>query len=361
MPRPLLQVISADHRRGAEISATDLRGELARRGLTPELVALRRTGGDPVLDVPTLGPTRFGNLGELRRRARASRGVLAHGSDTLPAVYLATRGTGVPFVYRSIGDPRFWSHRLDRRLRVGIELRAARAVVATFAAAATSLVEDHRLDPACVHVIPNGRPLARFPDPTESERLDARRAAFAASNPAASRPAANTPIVVFLGSLTPEKAPELAVQVVAQLPDAHLLVAGEGPLRHTIERYGDAVAPGRVHLLGAVADPRQVLLAADVVLIPSRSEGFAGVAVEAGLTRCPVVATDVGAARDIILTGVTGYVADRTDSGHLADLVQRAAGDRARLGAAARARCVEEFELAVVADRWQALLTEVLP
>jgi glycosyltransferase involved in cell wall biosynthesis len=354
VPRPLLQVISADHRRGAEISATDLRDALADRGLDPELIALRHTREGPTLDVPTLGTRRFGNLGTLRRRARASRGVLAHGSDTLPAVYLATRATGVPFVYRSIGDPRYWSHRLDRRLRVGVELRAARAVVATFAAAADSLVEDHGLDPARVHVIPNGRPLARFPAPTDAERLDARQQTVPSLDPA-------TPVVAFLGSLAPEKAPELAVRVVAQLPHTHLILAGDGPLRRTVEAYGESVAPGRVHPLGPVEDPRQVLLAADVVLLPSRSEGFAGVAVEAGLTGRPVVATDVGAARDIIQPGITGFVADEPDPGLLADLVDRAMAERTTLGAAGRARCIEEFELAVVADRWQALLTEVLP
>ena len=281
--------------------------------------------------------------------------MLAHGSDTLPAVFLATRGTGVPFVYRSIGDPRYWSHRIDRRVRVGAQLRRARAVVATFAGAGRSLVEDHGLDPDRVHVIPNGRPLERFPEPTEAERVDARRSVLGPDGDP------EAPTVLFLGTLAAEKAPELAVRAIAQLPGVHLLVAGSGPLRANVEQYAGTVAPGRVHLLGAVDDPRPVLLAADVVVIPSRSEGFPGVAVEAGLSGLPVVSTDVGAARDIVVPGETGFIADQRDAGLLAALLERALDDRARLGTNARRRCEAAFSLTVVADQWQALLDDVLP
>jgi glycosyltransferase involved in cell wall biosynthesis len=345
---PILQVISADHRRGAEVYAVDLRDELRRRGREMDLVALRRTSGTVRLDVPTLADTRFGGLAALRRRARSSTGVLAHGSDALPATVLATLATRVPFVYRSIGDPRYWSQRPDRRLRVGLQLRRAAAVAATFAGAADALVDEYGLDRRRVHVIPNGRSLDRFPSPEPAERLAARRELVGGRE---------VPVVLFLGALTPEKAPERAVQTVAQLPEVHLLVVGEGPLRATVEQYGAAVAPGRVHVAGARDDTRPALLAADAILIPSRTEGFPGTAIEAGLTAVPVVGTDVGAMRDVVIDGETGLVVEPTLEG-LTEGIRRALADRDRLGHAARERCLTHFDMRTVAAAWDELLRQ---
>jgi glycosyltransferase involved in cell wall biosynthesis len=345
---PILQVISADHRRGAEVYAVDLRDELRRRGRSMELVALRRTASAARLDVPALADTRFGGLPALRERARSSAGVIAHGSDALPATVLATLGTGVRFVYRSIGDPRYWSRRPDRRLRVGLQLRRATAVAATFAGAADALVEEYGLDRHRVHVVPNGRPLDRFGHPTAPERLAARRDLLGDRE---------APVVLFLGALTHEKAPERAVQTIAQLPDLQLLVVGDGPLRATIDQYGAAIAPGRVHVVGARDDTRTALLAADVVLVPSRTEGFPGTAIEAGLCAVPVVGTDVGAMRDVVVHGETGFVVEPTLDG-LTEGVRHALAERDQLGAAARARCVERFDMRTVAATWDELLRQ---
>lgn len=348
MSAPLLQVISADHRRGAEVYAVDLRDELRRRGRNMELVALRRSHARARLDVPALADTRFGGLRELRRRAGHAAGILAHGSDALPATVLATLGTRTPFVYRSIGDPRYWSHRLDRRLRVQAQLRRARGVAATFRGAADALVHEYGIEPRRVHVIHNGRPLDRFPWPTDAERLAARRELVGDGE---------GPVILLLGALSAEKAPELAVQVAAQLPDARLLVVGDGPLRPTVERYGEAVAPGRVTVVGALDDTRPVVLAADVVLISSRTEGFPGVAIEAGLAGVPVVGTDVGAMREVVVDGETGRVTDHSLGG-LTDGVRDALADRDRMGEAARRRCEEHFDLHVVATQWDELLRQ---
>jgi glycosyltransferase involved in cell wall biosynthesis len=353
-----LQVVSATHRRGAEISAVDLRQTLQRRAWDLELVALRRSPGPETLDIPFLGERRFSGLPRLRSRIRASRGVLAHGSDTLPATVLAGAGTAVPFVYRAIGDPRYWSGRADRRLRVRLELRHAAAVVATFHGAADALMTHYGVPAHRVHVIANGRPLARFPEATLDERRAARRTLL---------PGVEGAVVALLGSLSPEKAPERAVRAVAQLPDTHLLVVGDGPLADLVAEYGAVVAPGRVHLVGAHRDPRPALLAADALVLTSRSEGFPGALVEAGLCGLPVVATDVGAVRDAVVPGETGFIVDCPDGedrpARLADAIADALVDalraRDRLGASARRHAERHFDLEVLADQWEAVLGEV--
>jgi glycosyltransferase involved in cell wall biosynthesis len=354
VPDTILQVISADHRRGAEVYAVELRDELRRLGRPMELVALRRSGAHERLDVPTLGDTRFAGLRELRARVRASRVVIAHGSDALPATAIATAGTRRPFVYRSIGDPRFWSHRADRRLRVGFQLRRAAAVATTFPGAAHALVEDYGLDEERVVVIPNGRRLDHFPLPSAAERQAARAALIGPTEAS---------VVAVVGALAHEKAPERAVRAVAQLPEVQLLVVGDGPGRAAVERYAAATAPGRVHLVGALADPRPAYLAADVALIPSRTEGFPGVAIEAGLSGIPVVATDVGGVPEVVIDGETGVVVSERradDPGVLAAAIRGAIDRAGELGAAGRARCESRFDLVAAARAWDELLDRVL-
>lgn len=352
MNAPILQVITATHRRGAEVYAVDLRDELRRQGMTMDLVALRAATSSGALDVPVLARSRHRAIPELRARARHARGILAHGSDTLLAASLATVGTTVPFVYRSIGDPRFWSHRADRRLRVGLELRRARTVACTFEAAAEALVADYGLDPDRVTVIPNGRPVDRFPSPTADERAQTRADLL---------PDVDGPVILFLGALSQEKDPVAAVRAVAQLPEVHLLIVGDGPLRGVVEAYAASVAPGRVHVLGALADPRPAYLASQALVLPSRTEGFPGVAIEAALCCLPVVATDVGGVRSVVHDGVTGRIVATSDRGLLADALNDVLGRADLMGAAGRQHCLAHFDMAVIAREWHTLLDRVLP
>ena len=102
-----LFVVSSTNRRGAEIQAMTIATGLATRGFDIRTAALTAgTHGDQ-LDVPTLGPTArsLPTLRALRRGAHDVDVVVAYGSSTLPACALALFGTGVPFVYRNIGDP----------------------------------------------------------------------------------------------------------------------------------------------------------------------------------------------------------------------------------------------------------------
>lgn len=357
MARPILQVITATHRRGAEVYACDLRAELVRLGLPMELVALRPGHGPALLDVEVLGGSRARSIARLRARSRGCRGLLAHGSDTLLAGTLATLGRDIPVVYRSIGDPAVWSGRLDRRLRVGAQLRRTAAVACTFEGARTALVASYGVPPERVCVIPNGRPLDRFPAPTPTARAEAKDR-LADTIGEAGR--IDTPLVLFLGALAPEKDPRAAVATIAQLSEVHLLMVGDGPERRLVEAYASAVAPGRVHVHPPLADPRDAYLAADVLLLPSRTEGFPGVAIEAALCGLPVVATDVGAAREIVLDDTTGRVVAPGDVPALADAVRDVLGRREALGTAGRQHAVTHFDLAAIAPLWRDLLGRVL-
>lgn len=343
-----LQVITSTSRRGAESFALDLRARLSDRGRDAPVVALSPGVGD-VLEVPCLAADRWRALPPLRRRVRASSVVLGHGSSTLMAGALACFGTGVPFVYRNIGTPLDWADSRSRRIRVRLALGRAVRVAALWEGSRAQLVDDLGVSADRVRVIPNGRPASLFPLVT----ADRRAAAFERLGRGEERTA------VFLGALSPEKGLDVAIDAVARIGDLHLVVAGAGPAEAELRARAERVMPGRVRWLGSTGDPAGVLALADVVVLPGRTEGLPGVAIEAGLSGLPVAATSVGGTGQIVVDGETGVLVPPGDPAALAEGIERALAGGRRLGAAARRRCLERFELDVVVDQWERLLDEV--
>ncbi|MFJ1707740.1 glycosyltransferase [Kitasatospora sp. NPDC088346] len=348
-PPRVLHLITDPRRRGAQNLARDLHAELLRRGRPSTLCALQPHQDAPAdPGTPVLGPSRHhpATLRALRAAAARADVVVAHGSSTLQACAVGLLGTRTPFVYVNIGDPRHWTASLSRRLRVGLFLHRAAAVSAISDGARDVLLERFRLPAAKVRTIPNGRPAERFaPAADDAER---RRARALLGLPA------HGLLVAWIGALAPEKRPDVALDALALLPDVHLALAGEGPLRAAAEA-GDTT--GRAHFLGHLDDPAPLYRAADALLLSSDSEGVPGVLIEAALAGLPAVATDVGWVRDVVRDGVTGALVPPGDPGALAEALGKVlAGDRAGLAAAARRHALDRFDLAGVADSWQDLL-----
>ncbi|HEX6424586.1 MAG TPA: glycosyltransferase family 4 protein [Acidimicrobiales bacterium] len=347
-PAGVLHVITSTQRRGAETFAVDLAGALTARGMASNVVALSpgRTGAR--LAVPALGdrPLSPTSLRALRRRAGTAQMVVAHGSRTLPACASALLGQRAPVVYRSIGDPRAWAGSGLRRARTRLLLRRMDAVAVLWPGAGESVRTLHGVPAERIHVIPNGVPAARCPVPDAGARAAARRRLGLPPH---------GPVVAVIGALGPEKRVGDAILAVARLPDTHLLLAGDGPDRSRLERRAADQAPGRVHFAGMLPGPTDALAAADVVALPSRTEGMPGVLIEAGLTGVAVVATDVGGVAQIVRDGVTGLLVPPGDVVALTAALGRALSERDRLGAAARRHCLATFEIGAVADRWVSL------
>lgn len=352
MDERILSVVTSSSRRGAEVFAIDLADELSRQGAEIEVVALARGEGDHTLDIDVLGRSRRGlsTVMALRRRLMDADIVIANGSTTLPVTALATIGTRVPFIYRNVGDPRFWSSTAGRRRRTSWALQRASAVVALTRETAYALRECYGISPERIRAIPKAAPSAKFPPTDDSIRSSRRRELDLPDGP----------LVLYAGALSEEKRPDLAVQVVAACSrKTTLVMAGDGPLRAEVAELAQAKLADRAHLVGQVADLSSYLQAADVVLLPSDTEGLPGVAIEAGMTGIPVVATDVGWIREIIVDGRTGFVVPPGVVAPLANAIDRAVSERDALGAAARSRCLERFEIANVGRAWAALLDRV--
>ncbi len=378
----VLSVVTSTDRRGAEVAAVQLGDALVQRGVRVTTVALwpgEAATGTPggALDLPTLGRRRHdpSALAALGRRARSASVVVGHGSSTLPFGAAAATAARRPFVYRSIGDPTYWATSRARRLRVGVALRRAARVVALWPAAAEHLVDLYGLDPDRIEIIPTGVPPAGLvPTPAAdrpqarralSARVEADRAGSASTGGVAPAIDPDRPVIAYLGALSAEKDPGLAIDAMDQLPDAQLVMAGTGPEHDVLAARARRVAPGRVHLIGAVDNPAELLAAADALVLPSRTEGIPAVAIEAGLCGLAVVARDVGGVAEVVVDGVTGMlVAERSPEALAAALATvvgpgRSSDHGTALGAAGRQRCLARFALEVVAGRWDDLLGHV--
>jgi glycosyltransferase involved in cell wall biosynthesis len=352
-PRVLL-LITGNQRRGAESSACVLADELDRRGMRARVLALAPSDVPNALPVETLGPTPLAaaTLWNLRREIRSVDVVLACGSRTLPASVLAGLGTGRPVVYQNIGDPLFWAGTPGRRLRVRALLRRTAAVGALTEQSASTLETHFGVPPDRIRVIRNFRSAATFLPATPAEKASAR-SALGLPNEGAT--------VAIAGALSPEKRVDVAISAITAMPPGtRLVIAGDGPLRAELESQATAQAPGRVSFLGQLTDLAELLRAVDAVTLTSDSEGVPGVLIEAGLSGLPVVATDVGYVRDIVLPGRTGEVVPTGDARAVAQALKTVLADSAALGALARRHCVERFDVTTVSDSWAELLRAVV-
>jgi glycosyltransferase involved in cell wall biosynthesis len=111
------------------------------------------------------------------------------------------------------------------------------------------------------------------------------------------------PLLLTAGALIPGKGQRDAIAALAEIPGATLLLVGDGPDRPMLEALVNARAlQDRVRILGNIPHSEVATLmgAADVMVLPSRSEGLANVWVEALACGTPVVTCDVGGAREVI-------------------------------------------------------------
>ncbi|WP_077147226.1 glycosyltransferase [Sphingopyxis sp. KK2] len=143
-------------------------------------------------------------------------------------------------------------------------------------------------------------------------------ARFAPGDRAAARAALgmdHAPAILTVGALIARKGQALVIGALPALPGVHYWLAGageeQGRYRAQAERLGVA---DRVHFLGAIAnaDLPQLYRAADVVVMPSASEGLANAWVEALACGTPIVISDAGGAAELVTSPVAGRIVDRT-------------------------------------------------
>jgi glycosyltransferase involved in cell wall biosynthesis len=153
-------------------------------------------------------------------------------------------------------------------------------------------------------------------------------------------------VILFCAKLQPWKRPFdlLHAFIEARLPNAILVFAGEGSLRPRLEAEVATLGVGsRVRFLGFVNQSQlpAVYKSADLMVLPSEYEPFAVVVNEAMCCSCAVITSDqVGAARDLVVPGRTGFVYPRGDIAALTRILKEAVRDPVRLESLRRAAFV---------------------
>lgn len=169
----------------------------------------------------------------------------------------------------------------------------------------------------------------------------------------------DAPVLACVGALIPRKGQTYAIEAMPLLPDAVLLLAGQGPdeaaLKSTAERLGVA---DRVRFLGAVPHDRLpiVLNAADVFVLPTASEGLANAWVEALACGTPVVTTPIPGATELLTDPAWGAFAARDKLAIAIEVSQLLANPPSReTVAAAVAGFSWEANAAALVDYWRGL------
>lgn len=352
---PVLQVITDNERRGAQVFAADLHTALERRGVSVRTVALAPGTSPARLDFESLGPSRRhpATLRALRAAIASSSAVVGHGSTTLPMCAVACLGLGVPFVYRQISDQRFWVNTAGRRVRTRVALRSTDHVVALWQGSAEVLQGDFGITSDRITIIPNGVPIERCPQiEPEGRRMGRMRFGL---NP-------GKPTLLSIGALTPEKGVDTLVRSMGQ-PELHgwqLLVVGRGPEEQHLRDLARVVPNGSVIFHPPVSSGADAIAAADVIGLTSRGgDSMPAVLIEAGMMGVPAVATPVEGIVDIVLDGRTGHLVPVGDERRTAAAVASLASSGQDAGRAAREHCTRRFEITPVAQGWQDVLDRV--
>jgi glycosyltransferase involved in cell wall biosynthesis len=157
-----------------------------------------------------------------------------------------------------------------------------------------------------------------------------------------------------------------APRVVRQCPAAHFLLVGDGLLRQRLEdQIRRAGLTGRFHFTGLVPPQRipELLGAMDILVHVSLREGLARALPQALIAGRPVVSYDVDGAREVTITGETGFLLPPRSVDPLADALIRLTGDaglRRRMGSCGQARFCDQFRHQTMTRQLRALYESLL-
>ncbi len=225
----------------------------------------------------------------------------------------AARSAGVPLVAGARGSDLRVRDALSRLLTRPVVRRAARLLVVSEDLGRVAC-QRYGADPGRVRVIPNGCDAAIF---RPRARADARAALGV---PADAR------LVAYVGRLVPEKGLRELADAVQSLaasdPRVQLVLVGDGPMRAELDTRLQALG-ARARMAGAQPPEAvaQWMAAADLVTLPSYSEGHPNVLVEALACGRPVVATPVGGIPEVV-DAASGVLVPPRDAGALADALR---------------------------------------
>jgi 2-polyprenyl-3-methyl-5-hydroxy-6-metoxy-1,4-benzoquinol methylase len=211
------------------------------------------------------------------------------------------------------------------------------------------LVREEGLAADGFTVVPNGidlKPFAGLPDKNVARKiLEGRLASVGVDLPPDIH---ERPLVLFAGRLAAQKGVDLLLAALAGCAvPAHLILCGRGPDEAALRRQAQLLGlMDRVSFLGHQEDLPAIMPAFDLLVMPSRWEGFGLAAVEAMAAGLPVVASRCDGLAEVVENEVTGLLVPPGEVAPLAAAMERALsspGEAAGWGAAGRKRAHELY------------------
>ena len=372
-PPAILQVLPALVSGGVERGTVEIAEAIAAAGFRslvasaggPLAAEIARVGGAHVtLPLDTKSPVGiWRNAAALAALARAEGVALIHARSRAPAwsALIAARRAGARFVttYHGTYNEGF----PGKRLYNSVMARGER-VIAISRFIAEHVAARHGTPPDRLRLIPRGVDPRRFnPALVSPARLAALRAAWGVAE--------GQPIIMLPARVTRWKGQIVLVEAMAQLPgDALALLVGDAAERPAFQAELQARIAGlglqdRVRLVGHATDMPAALMLADVVVHASTdAEAFGRTVIEAQAMARPVIASDLGAPRETVAEGITGWRTPPGDAAALAAALSRALAmtdsERAALGARARAAVLSGYTTAAMQAATIAVYRELL-
>jgi len=188
--------------------------------------------------------------------------------------------------------------------------------------------------------------------------------------------AEDRPLIVCVSRLVRRKGQDALIRamptIVRRVPDAHLLIVGDGPDRDRLEAMAPGAPHGSLSFAGQVSehDLPGYYAAGDAFAMPCRTrlggleiEGWGNVFLEAAACGRPVVVGDSGGARESLVDGVTGLLVDGRQTGAVAEAISALLADPARaaaMGKAGRARVERSYTWPRIAGTLAAWLRDAV-
>jgi glycosyltransferase involved in cell wall biosynthesis len=206
---------------------------------------------------------------------------------------------------------------------------------------------------------PEGR-VVRIPNGIDTEtsrgssREEMREARIALNLPL------DTVLVLSVGRLAHVKGVDVLLSAWAMLPEetrraCKLVIVGDGPARSELTNLAHSLGiQGDVCFAGASSNVQDYYCAADVFVLPSRTEGLSNALLEAMASELPVVTTAVGGAKDVVQDHVSGFLVSPEDAGDLARGLRLLLSEPAywgTMGAQARNRVIEYADIDVIVEQ----------
>lgn len=364
------------YRGGAEVQAERLATWLVQHGV-PVMVITRQVPGAPVrenlngieiyrvprLPTPILRGASFVGMGLWWMFKNRRKFDVIHTHDpSLPSTlsYVFTRFFSKPLVINlhrggALGD---LQRLLDRgwwgQLHINSYRRSDNVHFIVISQDIEEEMKRERIDAGHVHFLVNGVDTTTFSPVDAATRLKLREQLNLPDD---------KPVVAVVCRHVETKGLDVLLDAWKQVPDAHLVIVGTGPLTEMLQAKANAELPGRVSFPGKVESVIPYLHTADAWVLPSLTEALPVSMLEAMSVGLPVVVTSVGGIPEVIENGVNGLMVPPGDVNALAEAlttIVSGSPEVETMGQKARQTILKCYSLNEVAGTYDQLYRKLL-